>query len=706
MTFNINFVISGNESLAANYSYVKMHLKLNALSEFTINLSQPLPWQTTDIVGDTEVKIVSGNHAVNGYVKNYNTDTTQRTKFITGYDYSIKLTKMKINTDNVTQEDATISSGYKVYYTNKAFAVIAADLITNSGFTVGSIDTYPVAGPDTNMTMRFEYLGVWGGIKELSNVSNTSNITYDYWINTSKELYLKSRRGSATPVYDLNDGINCKVTNKEGDTIRQAKRIIVLGNGKGSAQNIGTYPTSGFTAGDPEEVYNYTGNDQTVLDSLAQNLFNGYGTELTWITLTVNDSNANIQLGDAVYFQSKELSINQTEYRVIELIKEGRPGKDSLTLKLNIGAKNDRKKTVSEILAENKGLIKYTGTVSQGSISTLVFDTEYNASNTNKAQLSFNLSATLIKSASNLLGARLTVKRTPIRFDTGTATGNSITGVGVNNAASTSNTGVNNAASTSNTGVNNTSAGGTSVIASTSNTGTAIGAVAKGGWVTILDFGTHTASDTSKLTMMAKVWLYASGAGNFGSYFRILVNNTTGYPSAGIHVSVISDNTYYPQYGKDITLIAPVNCNNYNIKLQVYLDNGGISATEGLVTAYYISEGLHIHNNTIADANHTNNNTIADANHTNNNTIADANHANPITQTVNEPGGEANHTIMYDYDGVNKGNWSNVAVNTENAADLITYLTTLGAHYIDIYPSTATQGRYKITLEVDFWNEE
>jgi hypothetical protein len=699
MTFNISFIISGNESKITNYSYSKMHQKLNALSEFTINLSNPLPWQTTDIVGDVEVKIVAGNHAISGYVKNYNTNTAQRTKFITGYDYSIKLTKMKIHTDNVTQEDATISSGYKVYYTNKAFAVIAADLITNSGFTVGSIDTYPIAGPDTNLTMRFEYLGVWGGVKELSNVSNTANITYDYWIDTSKEFYLKSRRGIATPVYDLNDGINCKVTNKEGDTIRQAKRIVVLGNGKGSAQNIGTYPTIGFTAGDPEEIYNYTGNDQIVLDSLAQNLYNGYSTELTWITLTVNDSNANIQLGDAVYFQSTELNITQTEYRVIELIKEGRPGKESLTLKLNIGAKNDRKKTVSEILAENKGLIKYTGTVSQGSISTLVFDTEYNASNTNKAQLSFNLSATLIKSASNLLGARLTVKRTPIRFDTGTSTGNAKSGDILTNTGAKSGDILTNTGAKSGDILTNTVGGGSSITtggAGSAESSATVTGPYTGGWTIIeyWDVGNYNTQEVycfinvrqEVSDALIQVGIQATKSGSTTYQDDVLLTLKTGDYYVGGFVKL------------------PYNLNGYRINVIArWWDN--ISRT--LIYQYHMS-GIneHIHLNSLSAPDHTNLNSLSAPDHTNLNSLSAPDHTNPINQTVNEPGGEANHTIMYDYDGSNKGNWANVAVNAENSADLITYLTTLGAHYIDIYPGSATQGRYKITLEVDFWNEE
>ena len=694
----VTFLPSAVSTRVRNISYVMIDQKLDGLDDIKVIMGNPPSWQLNDIGDRVETQITIGNHSTYGYVTNTKYNEVAKSLTVSGKDYELKLARMYIHTDNVTHEDAS-SSNFRVIYDSVAFAVIAADIITNSGFSAGTINTYPVAGPDTTMDVRYEYMYVRDGLKWLANNAQVSNVTYDFWIDTSKQVQLQDRRGSATSVADLKDTINCTVVDYEKDTLRQAKRVVVQGSGNGSSQLTGVYPAAGFTPGDPEVAYYSPGTtSQTEVDTLAQNIYTAINAEIKWLIVYSSDSNKNVQIGDALMFQSNPLEISNTEYRVVRLVKEWRPAATKLKLYLSIGTNKQRKKTMSELFAENTGLTKLQGSVAKGNLTTLTFDTEYNGSTADKVQLPFNLSSDIVASNSDILAARLSVKRLALRYDTTNTTDDSTTGAGITNVQTTTGAGMTNVASTTGAGITNVAAGGASLVTNGKFTNAELTTSRNNTWGTLMS---HTISTNH--TQSVKGWICFQQRGvaaNAACAIRLRADTTYYFPSSTGFIAEAKGSTEGETY-VTVEFELPYDCYNKTIYLEF---KWGAAVTKNVHWQAGIwAVGEHSHANTFNDTNHTNVNTFNDTNHTNPNTFNDANHQNPITQTVDVPGGEANLNISYDYDGGNVGTWNTVAVNDINTADLTASVVTTGEHYIDIYP-TASSGRFKVTLEVDVFN--
>ena len=682
--------IGGVESTVKNFNYCQMHQRLKGFSDFTFNITQPSGWQLNQINGDTEVEITAGNHEISGIIVNHKNNTSKNIKTIKGYDYTYKLQKIRINTTNLSHADPS-SSEFKVIYNSTAFKTISEDLMTNTGFTIGSVDTYPSTGPDTNISLLLNYSNIIEAQDELSQIANDSNKTFEYWITKDKKWFMKNRKGSSTSVADLNDGVNFTITNWEGDSIRISKRIIVVGN----KELKGIYPSTGFTPGDPEEVYYYPSSEQTILDELAHNLYDSYNAEINWVQGTVKDSNANIQLGDTITLQSNNLSVTATDYRVIELIKTFNGKSETLSIILTIGENNTRKKTLNELLTKNKGLVKYDGTTVTGEgISTLTYDIEYNGSSTNKSRLNFSLTSDNVGSASNILGAKLIVNRTALRYDTDDSTGDSTTGAGITNASSTTNAGITNASSTTNAGITNVAAGGSSFSQSSSSSAYETTSVIESS--TLSSFTTLTSKSITAATQEIVGYLYLARGPSDGVQNIYIRFDTGGSEIDGYLIRVVPDT--YNSFSYKI----PQNLNGSTLYVKACWLGGG---TANLYWGYSIKcIAPHTHSNTFNDANHTNNNSFNDANHTNNNSFNDTNHSNPITQDVIVPGGEAAHTAKFDINGTNRGEFTSFAVNDEETSDISTWVNSLGNYTIDVYPTTG-KGRYKITAEISYFQE-
>ena len=405
MAWNVLVLPSSKESRVKNVKAGEIDLKLDGMDTFSVTISDPFDWQITDIVGDVEIKIDAGTyHKLYGYIKNHKYNKNTRQKVITGVDYEILLKDPDITTDYTSNHNASLSSGKKVVYTSTAFATIAADLVACTKCSVGSIDTYPAAGPDTSLDVKFEYMKARAGLKYLGGYGQDSNVEYDLWVNTSKAVYLEDRRGRATPVIGtLKDGNGCVVVDYEGDTIRVVKRVTVLGDGNGAGQTTGNWPAAGFTKGDPEETYLLPGlTDSTMAQTIAKNIYTARNGEIAIIQLKLDNADTDVQLGDAVYFESVQLGISKTEYRVTRIRKTLRDNKETLFIYLSVSGNKQRKRTMNEILADNAGLQKLSGSASTLSKNYSVWGSGINAKTGQPLKVGFYVSDDLITDSGSI----------------------------------------------------------------------------------------------------------------------------------------------------------------------------------------------------------------------------------------------------------------------------------------------------------------
>lgn len=703
MAWNFEHVSGGVTTRLRNVSYASMDLKLDGMDSFKLTVSGPNDWQTTNLVGDQEVRITGGNHALYGYIKNRKRDTRNSTLILTGLEYATMLQRMMVNVNNTASEDATLSSGYRVVYTSTAFATIANDVITNSGFTAGTIDAYGAA-----ISTKFEDMYIWDALKWLANYANVGNVPYDLWVDTSKQVQLQDRRGRTTPVIDFREGDNCTIMNYEGDTIRRAQKVIVRGSGSGSAQISGEWPAAYTPAQQEIGFYSPNITDTTMATQLAHNIYDALNTEITYIELKASNPNADVQLGDEVNLIIPSLGITSTQFRVTRLFKEYRRGSgDSLTVYLSATGNKQRKKTLSELYSENSGLQRLTGSASKGEMKTLTFSFKGKTHGTNKGSLVINLSTADILADSDILGARLRFRRVPMTYDVDANTQNATTNAGITNVQTTTGAGVTNVQTTTNAGMTNVSAGGSSQVVSTgrqSGNFTCKVNSWEGAGNTLISSGS---SQGSIVFVNIGLRSITAGTGSVGLIRCRISDGTDYYPdSSGLYMAM--DNV--DDFGTSLCFPFwyPKNLRGKYIYVEARLS--GNAGTE--CDAYYNWNvqviGEHTHSNTFDDANHTNPNTFNDANHTNPNTFNDANHANPQSRSVYAPGGEAQYNFNYDIDGTYRGVVNNINVNSDSGdVDIFSWITTRGQHVVEIYPTGATEVAWLMgEVQVDYWSTD
>jgi hypothetical protein len=713
-TWKINFVEKGT---VRNIQYAEIDQKIDNFDEFKIILANPNAWQRDDISDDIECQIDAGNHQLYGYVKNHKQSTANQTKTVSGYDYAIKLAKVLIHKDNTSHEDAR-SSGFRVIYDDTAFATIAADILTNSGFSAGTIDTYPPAGPDTNMDVKFEYMYVLDALKYLANTAQVSNVSYDLWIDTSKNVQLQARRGSDTPVIDFRDGDNCTVLNWEGDTIRKAKRVIVLGDRTGTNQIQGMWPTAGFSTGDPEVVY-YSPevSDSTAAQTLAKNIYTAMSGEVTYIRISVGNSNANVQIGDDVNFISDKMGITSTEYRVVRLKKtyESRRG-ERLYLYLSVTGNKQRKKTLAEIIGENKGLRKISGSTSKGNIRTLSWGAVINAHGTNKSKLGFNIDSSVVLDNSDIIEGRLNVKRIALTYDTDSATDQHLHEENFfsqdYHTAQQNAPGQNDHAH-SITGISTDtdysySAGYTSQIDENlncpANEFTQVATVSVPNPADKID---------NESFHYVKIWLKIVDGEtipeHIGLRFRYSGIVTSTFYMETVGTQEYDPGTFFDKWVLLKYIIQPdlyLRCGN-----NIYFDVNPSAATkvDGIIQAGIARK----HEHDISGKATQGNQASFDQEPTTENTLAIFESPEPDTENEQAgiprgsyaPGGESAHNFKYDLDGADQGTWNNLAVDGTASATVMPSST--GQHYFEIYPTGASEiATLVVTYELDVFVDE
>jgi len=402
--------------------------------------------------------------------------------------------------------------------------------------------------------------------------------------------------------------------------------------------------------------------------------------------------------------------VSNTQYRVVRIIKTYRKGgKETLKLHLSIASKKNRKKTMAEILSENKGLIRISGEASPAVLRTLSWSQTVNAENGNKQILGFNIDPNKVRSNSDIVSSRLSVKRIPLTYDVDANTDNHPHD---QNYFTQSNHPHDQNYFTQSNHTHNVNTLTSEVAYSTQSVNTSGHSSTNNATKNSNAWEDLDASISGPIANMESLWITVninntSGTdSNFYARFEQANEGTRYYPdSTGTHVRVLAGKSGTMVFAVPTQWFTKSSANNV---LQV--DNDAAGPITYMVSWDYFWVPSHKHQ---INAFTTVGNTAAfTAENATDGTTATFTNANATDQSQAgiprgkyAPGGESAHNFNYDLDGVNQGTFNNLDVNGTDSASIT--ISTTGDHYIEIYPTGANEiATLVVTLEVDILTDE
>ncbi|MFA5412769.1 MAG: hypothetical protein WC350_05490 [Candidatus Micrarchaeia archaeon] len=697
--WDIGYMSGANLIPILNRSYAKSMLILNDLGQFEIIIADPDDTQMAALVDDCEIRIDSWSNSLYGFVKFHQYSSVNNTLTIRGSSYAVLAHNTHLHVDNAAQEDATLSSGFRVVYNSKAFNVIGADVLTNTGLTAGTINNFGT------VSIRFENKTVLDCIKDLAKYAK-----YDWKDNTDKSIDIKSRVGSATVVAQFDSAYNAHITNWERDSqTGNVYKIVVLGKGNGSAQIQGTATHADYDRTDQAKNKTRIFTDPSIAstsqaNTVAQNLLDFLNTSaIVNAAFSTTDIMANVQIGDAITLRDPKKG--SATLRISRITRTLAGSADELIIEAIDNDSKMRKAQFEDFLKRNNSLTEALGSVSQGSIKTITVKVEGNCNSTTPEQLKFQLPAE-IASTADILTATFAMTRKAVVYDVDGNTGLV--------AQTTSDSGHSGHAigTYDDTGHTHLVAAQTSGVSISESVGSAIHAAnsfssantTSSSWYTVASLaGADWNTDEAIEAFVNILDLIDSSTGSSTAYVRILSGSdyfpsSSGYPVYLRSLTTKNDADPIPRTGA-MFLRFPIQHSTSSgpLYLQVQVPNANTKYFSGYL--HTIKSHKHSIAAKTSNASYAN---LGGASGNGTANIVNPQHQNPLTRSVYAPGSEVSLTLKADLNGANVLSASGNVGYQSAEVDITAGVKSggIGWQYVNMYPSTSIaflSGEVKIT---------